>query len=1802
MNQAYFDKNSVYGDDMSQFEQYYSHEDLVETRTLTFYEDGSLVTKNVEFWSYSKTMGITLDVTPLYIIGSLPISVVIGSKIITENLAVIDPTSYRFIAETEPIGGVNENVGFKFNYSAYPNYNSNEVFCIIDGMVFKPYMAVYGNLETSFVTAVDTNSVSKAMNLKVKYYQTFGFDFATNPISVTICNQIVYVKSGSVGYTTRSTNAFNTKLTTYNQVTEILGTILNDKSFSLKESGNQVTKNIGNISWYFYNAPSIKGTITVDYSMKTSYRLEQIGTGFKAYAGIIDYVKPSEDIAKCFQLIKVLSNDYIEEKSVYYDSLEYSNMSFTNVGQNSFKIVYTFSGMVASTTASTTIGYMGDYSRWQYASDYWTIQKEWYYNSFKTVKTTLRKILDTISLPLTYDDGFVFDLVKMKGTWDTEYKESCPFDYTFSNVNDYDLDKEFSFEENKDLVIDISVGIEEINLSSADKTFEDFIATDRTINNFKFLNVTNRINYNANYSMGSNVKLQLLKDSEIIETISTSDLNNYVDLPSGYGSVINDSSNENLLVPGTQSVTMPIYPYGKSYAAMFEYTWEYLVYYITNITYLYTSSFPNPYYFSESLTSLSFNKSWVENVTANWSDGTTSSISSSDYSVENELIEQPRLVIEYKFHIAYTSSLGQATDTIVKVNAEAIFPTAMVVTKLDTSEYSYYDNGSSKFKKPTNIKLVIQNTDISKYEITDLSNVKYSLEENGSFIDEDYTMPSKITQIWLYLREKETDLWCSYGITPKEDTIKSCTLTNAPKFVLSNTYNVLKEAMVLKATYESGIEKEYSKDKGNLSEVTLYNEYESQYSGSSRCMEELSLIKLKIGNSSYFSINASKITFSKPTIDIDNTEMVYNDFPLNYNNNANDYINATNVTMNIHYADSDYVQEEVIFVNLYPTENSEFYITLDKSYSDYTSYTALVFDGSEPIALTTIKNVKNNVHLSALFKDYYGQEAEKKFAIAIYQITNITGIQVLQAKTSYYVGDKFLIEDDIPESEQTKVRLFFTGVDGEPDTTDIYLKDDFPAINVSPLKGTELRSLTDSRQVTISSASNGGVSYSYTISVIQKSKSSITTVIHNCVLAYDTISNKYVVVEEFIDNAPTTYISEDGERILDIKPSQRNNILGYIENLNDEDNNARLILYNDYLPPDAESNIEITYPCYVKGNADYINKCKFGILFGNNNANNNLFVSGNEDYINCDWHSGEISNEYDDNGDKINGNFGYFEDTESYCYYGETDNAVIGYSLVSNNKLLVLKNKSDKETTIYFRQPTQVSVTDETGSIATDTNGSTLYKLAFSKVSGNNSVAGISHSAITSLNGDCLFISSDNNVVGLDLTGIETDNQRYANTRSYYIDNKLKDLDLSNAWLWTNNKYLFLVIESAIFVTHYETKSNSQYEWFLINIPNVTSLIEIGNDIYAGRSDGSLVKINKEYYDLDKIFVPEKGVGLYGYDLDSTSAINEDNKAIISLAYLKQMEDDKEYTFKVNPTNTKDNGFMYYQFATCDLENNKGDFFVDSDGYLKLKAQSEEGLKIIDYINNGKPIYINHLETLTSISCEDLTSDIRKYYKQYSLVLETENIDFNSPYDRYYLVDYKTKEKITYNIKNLRCAFCMRLDQEYKIVNLNRKEQSFQLQEEDTLLNLVKYDNQIHPLSFKAQIISKEIVTSYYITKPYDMGALGYFKTIWNWSLTNDTDYTSDLDIAVVHNAIAYFDEKTQNSLVATSKAVNFNNLSFNAITFKNSILPQTYTNSRIMSQLQYVCFGFRSTKPQNSVLCQMQITYTIAYPSYGRG
>lgn len=105
-------------------------------------------------------------------------------------------------------------------------------------------------------------------------------------------------------------------------------------------------------------------------------------------------------------------------------------------------------------------------------------------------------------------------------------------------------------------------------------------------------------------------------------------------------------------------------------------------------------------------------------------------------------------------------------------------------------------------------------------------------------------------------------------------------------------------------------------------------------------------------------------------------------------------------------------------------------------------------------------------------------------------------------------------------------------------------------------------------------------------------------------------------------------------------------------------------------PIAGQDNVKITASCTVADNAKKINQCTFGIQYGVSGAMDRLFLSGNSEYKNHDWYS-----EY--------GKINYFPDT-SYCILGQSDSAVMGYSII-NSRLAAHKDGADAQRNVILR-------------------------------------------------------------------------------------------------------------------------------------------------------------------------------------------------------------------------------------------------------------------------------------------------------------------------------------------------------------------------------------------------------------------------------------------------------------------------------------------------------------------------------------
>ena len=1147
-----------------------------------------------------------------------------------------------------------------------------------------------------------------------------------------------------------------------------------------------------------------------------------------------------------------------------------------------------------------------------------------------------------------------------------------------------------------------------------------------------------------------------------------------------------------------------------------------------------------------------------------------------------------------KYNIIFTldynvDGLTQPLKATLPVVIRYKTPTHLEQT-FEFNEYNYWDSGVSVFKGSNyTIKVKYDNNDLE--DLPDDSLLEFyarKSKDSKQFIrNETLISPKDLVDNKLWCYYPDYDVWGETTIVFHEDTISTLTIDESYQSILGNSwyYNNNEIATKIIVTYASGRTTtlaELGYDKYNY-----VNEYNFNFD-----TKEIIPLKVNINDVIY---EIENITYVTPEIGL--ISPILNGFPTEYSNGA--IVDIRNIQFYVEY------------------KNSSFKETI--SYPNYTITTSdnlslLPTDGSQKINVTFedgVSRIVENIEFTVTSVFASNETRSYIIDIGVNGIDKITGITVTKAYTDYKVGDLFLNDKD-----KTEVTIYYEDALGKQGKVEnIRLNSGYSLLNILPLKGTEFKNYEDNKVIRISYIGNPSVYTEYTINVGSKLVSQSTTKTHRIVTAYldceangvtpseesvaEEIDRHYILIKdeiypadyliESLRNQPTTIIRNgireinvvsDNFRIVLIQLLSNNYVIGYLENVGDVTASGRVILFEDYKPPiQNESNIEVKFQCYVDGNADYINKCKFGIMFGNNSAKNRLFVSGNPKYANVDWHTGEISSSFEYDEQLTKGNLGYFEDL-SYMNYGETDNKIVGYSIVSNDRLLVLKDYSDKETTIYYRTPTLIQALDGAGNTLTDITGNLLYQEAFPLSKSNSNVGGISSSAIKNLNGDTLFISHDNQVVGLDILGITGDNQRVANTRSYYIDNFLKNQDMSKAWLWCDTQDLYLILNDRIFATNTNTKVDNQYEWYQMDVSNVSEIVEINNIKYVATHTGKLYRVDKEsYVDVNKTFIE---------DGDAQIRI-DDTVLIINQEKLKDVKEDEVTTFKINKNSQH---YLYHAIATFDNRTDTSPtLYIDTTSGNNYFELSNDNIKFKQLFGENEYIYFQVNEYIQSNVEHDVKHYVRYKMKSY------ESSDTFNERDLYKVYDENDNEVNLLELKN--GQICYRMDKEYKVVELNLKNSSFKLEYNGEIVDVIKYADQSSTLFLQAEIRHYRQYEKYYITKPYFNTSLNSFKTIWSWNFVNDVKEANKFQITYANNKIPYHKTMTMFDVGENKMAFSFEDLSFVEVDFEKNIVPRTYTSNRVVPKVKFICFGFKNNENSNMILTSMNMTYTYSYPSY---
>ncbi len=569
-----------------------------------------------------------------------------------------------------------------------------------------------------------------------------------------------------------------------------------------------------------------------------------------------------------------------------------------------------------------------------------------------------------------------------------------------------------------------------------------------------------------------------------------------------------------------------------------------------------------------------------------------------------------------------------------------------------------------------------------------------------------------------------------------------------------------------------------------------------------------------------------------------------------------------------------------------------------------------------------------------------------------------------------------------------------------------------------------------------------------------------------------------------------------------------------------------IALFIDTLPEiEGRDNIFVKFkPSSENQPRECITKCNFGTLFGVEGNTDRLFLSGNPDYPNMDFHS-----EMDD-----------------YTYFGETNIATMGsdavavkgYARLSDSTLVIYKEESGQEASIFYR----------TGKYQeTESNGVTEIRGIFPTTAGSVGEGVVSGYACANLAGDNLFLSS-NGVFGVVLGNNVATNERYMRERSRSINERLKrHSNLSDAvGIVFKNRY-YLAVDGVCYVADSRFKYSSSddidgsynYEWwFWDNIP-ARVWANIDNQLYFGTSEGRVCVFDNEYTDRTYLdFVSGAG------DITISSA---DNKITFDEKQRENLSENDIIEFS--------NGNLY---AMC--LNNEEEYHVEKNRIYTSKETMEN-------IRNGMEVYALNVDgSGLSRDTKYLITDVDLADNSFALVTE----------------DNKQVELLSNSF-----ALCEPLtNKEFYITDLTDATFRIKKTKNSTVpIDLVLYKNSTNGINI--HIIHRENVVARWYTPVFDLGTNESSNTLLKMTISTEAE---------VNGKISFGYETRNASKVLNAKGIkvfSFDNFSFEDFSFITGF-ASSYSVKVNERNFNFIIFRFISDDDGDCAVNNFTIKYKI--------
>ena len=875
--------------------------------------------------------------------------------------------------------------------------------------------------------------------------------------------------------------------------------------------------------------------------------------------------------------------------------------------------------------------------------------------------------------------------------------------------------------------------------------------------------------------------------------------------------------------------------------------------------------------------------------------------------------------------------------------------------------------------------------------------------------------------------------------------------------------------------------------------------------------------------------------------------------------------------------------------------------------------TQLQLDVDNQIGVTTFKDYE----ISVLGTSHFGSSTKTtSFSVSVLPNKQLLEIYLdaSEAKTEYKTGERFTGEGFV-------IMAKFLDTEG------------YTRIAVNP-DNASLQTANPYLGGMIYKAGRYEVTFSYTYLGVTKSTTAYITVIPSYqtevyktstlkVVKVDSLTHEEADIQDFnsddkiwaLYDANDTSVDEDptsqtyGQRKL--KSTVLNpKCYGYIKQGAESEGVttqcATVVLFDDYTPPiEGESNVSVTFPRYVEGAADKINKCTFGALYGNRNARNRLFVSGNAKFPNVDWHS-EAVNIYqlDENQvEMANYLLTYFPDT-SYQQYGLSSNAIVGYSILPTGDLFVIKGPSKQEPTFYTRSAGTMQAITATGSTQQGIDGSTLQMEVYTLSTGNVDEGGVSPYSVSTFNNETLFLTENGFRSVSPSTSISSIK---VVPRSSRIDKAIRKEDRSKAFSATFGDFVYVFTGERAYAANKNcVGEDGQYEWFILDGIPATCAIAIDGSLWFGTADGRLCRFDggdpkgKRYQD-----DPRTYVGLGG--VLPITADDEDDRLLFNSAYSGLINEGDRVDIMFS-----DYGGAVYarlgefasakRIANIGLDEHDLEGVIDGEsGLIRIKAYGDDHVDengdVVthdEYVkasfHEGRTVYIDGFISPAQAAANAIG---RPY------TIETMDPDTGEDYGDgcFKLVrDDGTYADLSV-LEHVRISFRPEFGIVSDLIDDGSEVSCEIVGEHDHKLDVIRYHGQ--PMNgFRAVITHPRNVSCSYQTRPFDLGSVGFKKNVLSWTVVNDTDYRSEMDLG-------YRADNKRAMVPITgfdvgSAALDAEDYSFKRVSTLADALPHVHTRWKNLPFIDFISFVAGNRSAANCVLTNITILYTGGNPRKG--